>query len=83
MTEGSITCPHCHQAFELTTAMSATIEASLREKIEADANKRKVELDARERAIAEKAAATERAKVLWTRMSPPSLPASGPSSQSS
>jgi hypothetical protein len=62
MAEGTITCPHCHQPFELTAAMSASIEASLRAKIEADANKRKVELDARERAIAEKSAATERAK---------------------
>jgi len=62
MAETSITCPHCHRSFELTTAMSSAIEAKLRQQIDADANRRTVELDAREKAIAEKAAAAERAK---------------------
>lgn len=62
MDAGTITCPNCHQPFELTAAMSASIEASLRAKLDAEANRRKAELDAREKNISEKAAATERAK---------------------
>lgn len=62
MAESSITCPHCHRSFELTAAMSSAIEAKLREQIDADANRRTAELDAREKAIAVKSAATEKAR---------------------
>jgi len=59
---GSITCPHCHRSFELTTAMSAAIEARLRQQVEDDVKRRTAELDAREKVITEKALAAERAK---------------------
>lgn len=62
MADSSIICPHCHRSFELTAAMSSAIEAKLRQQLDADANRRTAELDAREKAIAEKAAAAERAK---------------------
>lgn len=62
MAEGSITCPLCHGSFELTAAMSSAIEAKLRQQLDAQASQRTAELDAREKTIAEKAAAAERAK---------------------
>lgn len=62
MADSSITCPHCHRSFELTAAMSFAIEAKLRQQVDADANRRTAELDAREKAIGEKAAAAERAR---------------------
>lgn len=62
MAESTITCPHCHRPFELTAAMSSDIEARLRQRIDAEARRRTAELDAREKAIADKIAATERSR---------------------
>jgi hypothetical protein len=59
---GLITCPHCHRSFELTTAMSAAIEARLRQQVEDEVKRRTAELDAREKVITEKALAAERDK---------------------
>ncbi|MCC6428652.1 MAG: DUF2130 domain-containing protein [Phycisphaerales bacterium] len=60
MPDSSITCPHCHRPFELTTAMSASIEAKLRSEIDAQAARQKAQLDDRERSLAEKAAVLQR-----------------------
>jgi hypothetical protein len=62
VSETTIVCPKCHHAFALTAAMSAGIETRLRAQVEADASRRQAGLDAREKAIADKAAGVERAK---------------------
>lgn len=60
MAEGTITCPHCRKAFELSAAMRTDIERTLRQKVDADAEKVRRKLEAREKALADKAAEAKR-----------------------